>query len=635
MRERKTILAFFALATIWVATIFVAYLPGQGSSLHFDDSRNLAGLSIANTPDTALRFVLSGEAGPTGRPLSLATFLPHAAHWPGDLRPFLVVNIVLHLSNGFLVWLLAYLLARTSPAFTAKQRAPWAALAVAGIWLALPLLASSSLFIIQRMTTLAAFFVLLGLVLHVHGRSLFTDRPIAGIVFATLGLLSGLGLGVLSKENAAVYPLLVLVLDRTLLKALPTTSAYRRWRVLFVYVPAALLVAYLLSRLLLGSGFETRHFSMFERVLTQSVILIDYLRLMLVPTSDMLGPFHDNYPLYGGWPPNAALLALVFWGAIGIAAFLFGPRWPIPAFAILWYLLAHSTESTWIPLELYYEHRNYLPAVGVILALVFGLGQIQGRQGRMVYAGFGIYAVALIAVLFQVTSLWGTPRLAAEIWWANNPDSVRAAQYLANEHAREGSPLVAARVLDATSRSDERRLTVQLQSMRLSCVGGDDGRAVELLTQIMDRIPEAYYVNTQPANDSRAVEEILEAISSGACTALAYADVDRIAAAYLENPIVQARRITRHNYYALRARAAGQQGDFDEMMELIVIAIEHSPVLDTVRVAGRMAAESERADWLERILKSLADNRPRNPLLRQEWQELNNKIESWIYELRR
>jgi hypothetical protein len=54
-----------------------------------------------------------------------------------------------------------------------------------------------------------------------------------------------------------------------------------------------------------------------------------------------------------------------------ILSILWRKRFPIVAFAVLWFLVGHSLESTVFPLEIIHEHRNYLPALGPLLALTY------------------------------------------------------------------------------------------------------------------------------------------------------------------------------------------------------------------------------------------------------------------------
>ena len=631
MPTRQNILMISGLWSLMIAIVFYAYLPALGSGLQFDDLANLGGLSGVVDTRTAIDFTFSGKAGPTGRPLALATFLPHAQTWPYDLTSVLLANIMLHLVNGLLVGLLAFLLARYSPAFVPKARAGWAALAIAFIWLCLPLLASTNIMIVQRMTTLAAFFVLLGLIFHLVGRSLVPQRPLAALVLVTLGVATGLGLGILSKENAVVYPLLVLTLDRTLLKGLPSTPLYSRWRALFIVLPAILLATYMAQRFLTeatgqGTALDFRHFSMLERILTQAVILFDYLRQLLIPQFQALGPFHDHYPLYGGLPLSIAVALLAFWIVLVVVAVAFGPRWPIPTFAALWFLAGHSLESTWLPLELYFEHRNYLPAVGVIVALVFALGQMQGRRGSWAYAGFGIYGGFLLVLLFHVTSLWGNPRIAAEVWQAHNPESVRAARFLALQHDVDGSPLIAAGVLDQASQLDRQRLDVQLLSLRLHCIGGNREHTLELRDSILRTARDVRYERSRPDHDAMGLEFIFRSIQEEKCVTLDYSDVDRIAIAFMENPIVQGSRSDLYRFLAIRARIANANGDVDKMMELGTSALEQDPVLRGALSIGQIAAQEGRADLIIRILVSLESQRPRHPIHLRRWQEVVDEL---------
>jgi hypothetical protein len=111
--------------------------------------------------ESALFYVFGGAAGDAGRPLSLLSFALQKDSWPGAPADFFRVNTLIHLFNGVLVFCLSYLIAQnwgkriTHPA--------WYALAIAALWLSLPLHVTANLAAVQRMTTLASLFMLLGL----------------------------------------------------------------------------------------------------------------------------------------------------------------------------------------------------------------------------------------------------------------------------------------------------------------------------------------------------------------------------------------------------------------------------------------------------------------------------------------
>ena len=86
------------------------YQPGSSGAFLFDDWANLPVLGQRGGVDSADSFVgylISGIAGPTGRPVALLSFLLDANAWPADAAPFKHTNVLLHLLNGaLLAWLL-------------------------------------------------------------------------------------------------------------------------------------------------------------------------------------------------------------------------------------------------------------------------------------------------------------------------------------------------------------------------------------------------------------------------------------------------------------------------------------------------------------------------------------------------
>src|SRR5690606_27240932 len=111
---------------------------------------------------------------------------------------------------------------------------------------------------------------------------------------------------------------------------------------------------------------------------------------------------------------------------------------PMLSFAVGWYLVGHSIESTTVPLELYFEHRNYIPIIGPVLAVVFA-ADCEARKVWLIRPALFAYIVMLGIVLLSLTSLWGRPLLAAQMWSLYNPESARAVQYLSEQYARAGN----------------------------------------------------------------------------------------------------------------------------------------------------------------------------------------------------
>src|SRR5690606_33752686 len=133
----------------------------------------------------------------------------------------------------------------------------------------------------------------------------------------------------------------------------------------FLLAPAAGVFGYLLLRANYSEDVLTvRDFDAGDRLLTEAHVLWEYLRYAFLPTPTGLGPFHDDHSIYRDWLNPQALLVVGAWLASIAGAIALRKRAPLFSFAVAWYLFGHALESTTIPLEIYFEHRNYVPLLG-------------------------------------------------------------------------------------------------------------------------------------------------------------------------------------------------------------------------------------------------------------------------------
>ena len=144
---------------------------------------------------------------------------------------------------------------------------------------------------------------------------------------------------------------------------------------------------------------------MYERVLTEARILMDYLRHWFVPDLYTAGIFQDHFVKSTGWlSPVTTLLSMIVHVVTISAAFVYRRKLPLLALAVLFFYASHVLESTLIKLELYYEHRNYLATVFLILPVAALLFE---KLDRRAFALSGI----VIALL-----LTGFTRYSATLW---------------------------------------------------------------------------------------------------------------------------------------------------------------------------------------------------------------------------
>lgn len=457
----STAVAFaFAACALLVVAWFV-YRPGTAGVFLLDDFSNLSALGKSGpvtTWDAFWRYVTSGTADPTGRPLSLLSFLLDARDWPTAAGPFKATNILFHLLNAVLLcWAMLKLGQRRLPA----SRAAMAALAGAGIWTLHPLFVSTVLYVVQREAMLPATFTFIGIICWCSGRNAFDhDRPLRGIAWMAAGAWLCTLLASLSKANGILLPLLLAVAEVTVLRAtIVDKRRYRRVRraasITLLGLPIALLVAYLALALpgLITTTPAIRGWTVGQRLLSEPRIIIEYLYLLWVPHTTSFGVFNDQVHASMGWfAPWTTLPCMVLVLGLILMGWLVRRRYPAVAFAILFYFAGQLLESSFIPLELAFEHRNYLPAAFMFWPI--GLWLAKPKVRPMIGPAVAILAMCVLAVMtWTRAGVWGNPQLQARLWGRINPDSPQAQSFSAQVEAASGnSPKAIARLRNAAIR---------------------------------------------------------------------------------------------------------------------------------------------------------------------------------------
>ena len=430
MRQRAPAFAVFIAILI---TVWLAYTPGLAGGFLFDDFANLPSLGATGPIDNSAafaRYITSSTADPTGRPITVASFLLDAQDWPADPLPFKRTNLLLHLLNiTLLAWLLLALGKRSG---LVKEQARNAAILGAALWGLHPLLVSTTLYIIQREAMLPASFTLAGILLWLHGR----DRIAKGqITLGTILEFAGLGLGTilatLSKANGVLLPFYVLLIEYFVLRPRDTQTLPRAHRIVtwLLWLPVIGISGYLLhtaTSLLDAPFLFGRDWTEAQRLLTEPRVVWEYLRLLWLPHPFTSGLFNDQIPVSTSLlEPGTTLPALL--GIVGLLVLAWALRRRAPPWSlvILFFFAGHLLESTSIPLELYFEHRNYIPALLMFWPLsIWLVAPGETQRARMALA-----AVILLSLGFMThasATVWGNSTEQALLWAKLNPASARA-----------------------------------------------------------------------------------------------------------------------------------------------------------------------------------------------------------------
>jgi tetratricopeptide (TPR) repeat protein len=443
MTPRQSCLAFLAFCLLLLTTVAV-YWPGLDGPFILDDAPNFA--RLVDLERGAIDWQTASNnnnSGPLGRPLSMASFAFNTLTSGVVASSFKYNNLMIHLLCGSLIlWLSARLFAET------RFPNPWLpAIVVAAIWLLAPMLVSTVLYAVQRMAQLSTLFILCGLLSYVIGRQCAPERPRLSVVLVLTTFVVWTPVATLCKENGILLPPLCFLVEYVFFR-FRGSSWVRSWLwtlfVVFLALPVLVAVGWLLvNPEYVLNGYKHRDFTFSERFFTEPRILLSYLRGLLIPNGAALGLYHDDYPrsegLLGPWTTLPAILIWV--GLVGWLLVTRQPRVRYLLFGPVFFLVAHSLESGILALELYFEHRNYLPGFGIYFALVLGLQHLATRPKlrRPVIAASLVLPVLFCGAAYQRVLSWQSWPLLVHTNAAVHPNSSRLQVELASLEINNGN----------------------------------------------------------------------------------------------------------------------------------------------------------------------------------------------------
>lgn len=430
-----------ALVSLLIALVFVAYHAAPQNGFHLDDADNIVRHGAIHMTEFGIDPLV--RAATDG-------FLPRRAlpnlsfavdWWRGDGSPaaFQLTNVLLHaLAAVAVLALLHQALVRhgvgTIDSWIASTLA-------AAAWAAHPVQVQAVTYIVQRMASMAALFMLLAVWAYVRGR--LAARPAKW--YASSGIATAAAL--LSKENASILPALFLLAEYTLCRTPDERIKHRFDRVLLA-LPVAIALYAVIDLALEGPlwryvtpGYETRDFTLAERLMTQPRVLAFHLGQILWPLPGRFSIEHDFALSTSPWEPWTTLPAIA-----GLAVWVGGGIWlalrsraPVAGFFVLWVPATLLVESSVIPLEMVFEHRMYLPSVGLagLLALALSRVMTSPRRAAATTAVTALVVALLAATLVRVP-VWRTPLSLSESAATHAPRSARTWTNLGTHYEAAG-----------------------------------------------------------------------------------------------------------------------------------------------------------------------------------------------------
>lgn len=357
----------FAFISLFIILLIIYSNSFQGT-FQFDDTINIVqnkNIFLESFDWPHIKSTFYGVEGKKiDRPLAFLSFAFNYHIHKLDVFGYHVVNFAIHYLAAVFLFLFLF---RTLNLPKLRQQyghiSYSVALLSAILWATSPVQVTAVTYIVQRMASMAGLFYIMSMFFYLKGRT--ADQPWRSIFYWGFCIVSAL-LSFGSKENAVLLPISIWLYDLLLIQGVTRENLIKNLK---IFVPLALIFAAIgfwyvnIEHILSGDAYSNRPFTLAERLLTEPRVVIFYISLLLYPISSRLTLIHDiplSTSLLSPWSTLPAIALIV--SLIAVAVY-FSKRKPFIAFCILFFFLNHLIESTFIPLELIYEHRNYIPSM--------------------------------------------------------------------------------------------------------------------------------------------------------------------------------------------------------------------------------------------------------------------------------
>jgi tetratricopeptide (TPR) repeat protein len=396
---RKVVFTIVALGII----ILSIYSNSFDCSWHFDDEPNITdnpNLHLRELSWKNIKLALFSDRNHPNTPYRPAACLSFALnHYFGGLDVFgyHVVNILIHLLASIFLFLFIH---RTLELPSLKGRyshnAYFIALFATVLWAINPVQTQAITYLVQRMASLAGMFYIMSMYVYLKARVDAKGVPkVLLFILCFVFFLMALG----SKENAVMLPLSIFLYEILLLQGLTRENLRRNLRFFLVVTIAILILGLTYVYFLRGNifsfldGYGNRPFTLAQRLLTEPRVLIFYISLLLYPVTHRLNIAHSIEVSTSLLNPITTLASIFLIIGIIVYAASMARKRPLLTFCALFFFLNHVIESTVFPLELIFEHRNYIPSMLFFLPIALGLSyllELYTKKGFMknIIAGF-------------------------------------------------------------------------------------------------------------------------------------------------------------------------------------------------------------------------------------------------------
>ena len=382
-----------------VIALFLLLLVIYGNSFHgewhFDDEGNIVNninihLNSLSWTDIKNTFNFRGNMA---RPLSYLSFAINYYFGGLDVFGYHLVNLAVHYISAIFLFLFIYNTLKL-PILRERYRKYAYSVAIIStfLWAVNPMQVLAVSYIVQRMASMAGMFYIMSMYFYLKCRT--CDSQKRSLLFFVLCSVSGV-LAFGTKENAAMLPITLFFFELFLIQGVSGRTIKKNAKVMIVPLLILLgLGVFYTDFSSLLDGYNDRPFTLVERLLTEPRVILLYISLLLYPVDFRLMLLHDipiSHTLFTPWTTLPAILLISL--VVGYALYICRKR-PLISFCILFFFLNHLIEGSIFPLELVYEHRNYIPSmlffVPVAVLMLNLLEYLSYRRSIQLAVAFGV-----------------------------------------------------------------------------------------------------------------------------------------------------------------------------------------------------------------------------------------------------
>ncbi len=432
--------------------LFVSIMLSYGHTLnyafHFDDLETFIENPILHVRNLSWDTLL--PIFHLNRPLANLTYALNFYFDRLEPRGYHFLNILVHFANALLIYFIfleTLSLSGIGNIFSTegghgKERV-LIALSGALLWAVHPIQTQAVTYVVQRMASLAAFFYLFSVLAYIQGRLSRGKGSLTWFVLSAVSALFAFG----TKENTLTLPLIILLYDLFLINRFKVH--FSRDQTLMILALLGILsvgFAWILHLYegpsglagLLSAQYGKEEMDSSLRMMTEWRVMILYMTLLLLPLPARMNLDYDFPFSKSLFDPFTTFLSLLAILSLLVFSILKAKKYPLISFSILWFFINLAIESTFIKLDLVFEHRLYLSSVMFFLLFVNGVyllgARFQARRMESFIGRMALLTIVLVILTHERNKVWATE---ISLWTdvaSKSPNKFRVANNLSKAY---------------------------------------------------------------------------------------------------------------------------------------------------------------------------------------------------------